>query len=179
MSSDPTPPSPSAPPTPGSGLVDFVIAQRATVGWVLVVIGLAWYVNGFGNLPALLSLVPTLLLLFLLGWALALIAGFCNVYFQDTQHLCDVVFQIAFYCTPIIYAPENLRPGRFQWLVTHCNPMVPILSLIRDPILHGRVPPLENYGTALVATLALACVAALVQQPVNVPPPWPVQRQTH
>ena len=41
MSSDPTPPSPSAPPTPGSGLVDFVIAQRASVGWVLVVIGLA------------------------------------------------------------------------------------------------------------------------------------------
>ena len=62
-----------------------------------VVLGLVWYLHGFGNLPVLLTLVPTLLLLFVFVWSLALIAGFANVYFQDTQHLADVGFQILFY----------------------------------------------------------------------------------
>jgi ABC-type polysaccharide/polyol phosphate export permease len=128
---------------------------------LLVVLGLAWYVNGFGNLPALLSLVPTLLLLFVLAWSLALLAGFANVYFQDTQHLCDVGFQILFYTTPIIYRPEDLGPGRLQWLVTHCNPLVPVLELIRQPILEGRVPSPETYAAACVTVLATAGVAML------------------
>src|SRR5262249_22671644 len=59
---------------------------------VLVILGL--YLNGLANLPALVSLLPALVLLFALVWSVALLAGFANVYFQDTQHLCDVGFQI-------------------------------------------------------------------------------------
>src|SRR5262245_49659514 len=65
-----------------------------------VALALAWFVNGFGNLPSLISLAPTLLLLFLLGWSLALCCGLLNVIFQDTQHLVEVLFQILFYLTP-------------------------------------------------------------------------------
>ena len=48
-------------------------------------------------------------MLFLLAWSLAVLAGFANVYFQDTQHLCEVGFQILFYLTPIMYPEELLR----------------------------------------------------------------------
>jgi ABC-type polysaccharide/polyol phosphate export permease len=131
---------------------------------LLVVLGLAWYARGgFDNLPALASLLPTLLLLFALAWALALIAGFANVYFQDTQHLCDVVFQIVFYATPIIYRPEDLGVGgRLHWLVTHCNPLVPFLELMRGPILEGRVPSSDAYATACAALVAVGGVAAVL-----------------
>jgi lipopolysaccharide transport system permease protein len=126
-----------------------------------VVLGLAWYVNGFGNLPSLVSLVPTLLLLFALVWSLATLAGFANVYFQDTQHLCDVVFQVLFYLTPIIYEPRDLGPGRLQWLVTHANPFTPMVRLFREPILYARVPTLDDYGTAGLTVLAVGCLAVL------------------
>jgi lipopolysaccharide transport system permease protein len=128
----------------------------------LTVVGaLAWYITGTFSLPALLSLFPTVVLLFTLAWSLALIAGFANVYFQDTQHLCDVGFQIAFYATPIIYDANDLGAGRLQWLVTHCNPMLPFMQLIRDPILHAQLPPLESYATAGVIVLVVACLAML------------------
>jgi ABC-type polysaccharide/polyol phosphate export permease len=129
---------------------------------LMVVLGLTWYAKGFGNLPALLSLVPTLVLLFALAWSLALIAGFANVYFQDTQHLCDVGFQIFFYATPIIYAPQDLGSGKVRWLMTHVNPLTPLLELFREPILYSRVPALETYGSAALVVLVVAGVAALV-----------------
>src|SRR5262249_37913584 len=72
-----------------------------------------------------------------------------NVYFQDTQHLCDVGFQILFYATPIVYYPGDLGEGRLHWLVTHCNPLVPFMRLVRAPILEGQGPALTTYPTAL------------------------------
>ena len=83
------------------------------LGMVLVFV---WGVNGFGNLPALLSLVPTLLLLFVFGWSLAVCMGVANVMFQDTQHLIEVCMQILFYVTPIIYPADMLLgSGQLTW----------------------------------------------------------------
>src|SRR5262245_16179694 len=95
-----------------------------------VVLGLTWYLKGFGNLPYLINLVPTLLLLFVFGWSLALLAGFANVYFQDTQHLTDIAFQILFYATPVIYPAGKLRENHLAWLVEY-NPLVAFLQLLR------------------------------------------------
>jgi lipopolysaccharide transport system permease protein len=129
---------------------------------MVVLVGLGWYVNGFANPLALISLVPTLILLFALAWSLALLAGFANVYFQDTQHLCDVGFQIVFYATPIIYKPEDLGGYRLTWLVANCNPLVPMLRLIREPILDGQVPSLETYFSAGMVVLITGTVACMI-----------------
>jgi lipopolysaccharide transport system permease protein len=128
-----------------------------------VLLGLAFCLQGFGNGVVLVSLVPTILLLFALVWSLAVLAGFANVYFQDTQHLCDVGFQILFYATPIIYdIPDLGPPGRLTWLLTHCNPLVPFLQLLREPILKGQVPRLETYGMASLIVVLTAGTASLV-----------------
>jgi ABC-type polysaccharide/polyol phosphate export permease len=127
---------------------------------VLVILGL--YLNGLANLPALVSLLPALVLLFALVWSVALLAGFANVYFQDTQHLCDVGFQIVFYATPIIYEPRDLGGGRLSWLVNNCNPLVPFLRLIREPILAGQFPDLSTWSSACVVVLVMGSLAALV-----------------
>ena len=74
---------------------------------------LVWCLRGFGNLAVLPSLVPTFALLFVVGWSLAICLGVANVMFQDSQHLLEVVMQIMFYLTPIMYTPEQLwgSPG--------------------------------------------------------------------
>ena len=125
-----------------------------------VVLGLVWYLHGFGNLPVLLALVPALLLLFVLAWSLALIAGFANVYFQDTQHLADVGFQILFYLTPIIYPLESL--GRRTGMIARCNPVIPFLELVRQPIIKATVPDPMMYVQAVITVLVTGMVATIV-----------------
>ena len=47
----------------------------------------------------LLTLLPTIVMLLVFGWALAILAGCINVLFQDTQHLVEVALQVLFYLT--------------------------------------------------------------------------------
>ena len=88
-------------------------------------------VQGFGNPLVLLSLVPTFILLFVIGWCLTICMGAVNVLFQDSQHLIQVVMQMLFYMTPIMY-----RPGKFadrhlvSWLL-RLNPLASLLELLR------------------------------------------------
>jgi lipopolysaccharide transport system permease protein len=127
-----------------------------------VVLGLVWSLHGFGNLPALIYLLPTLVLLFFFAWSLALVAGAANVYYQDVQHLTDVAFQVLFYLTPIIYRVEDLGPGRLGWLVKNCNPFVPFLHLIRQTILEGQRPPGSTFvAAAAMVSLMMAGAACL------------------
>lgn len=132
------------------GTVHFLLA-------LLVVILLSWYFNGMDNLAALLYLVPTLLLLFIFAWSVAVLAGVANVHFQDTQHLTEVIFQMLFYATPILFSAEELR-GYLGWVV-NLNPLVSLMELVRQPILQGQVPSIGTY-TAAIATVLVALVAA-------------------
>ncbi|HUG93325.1 MAG TPA: ABC transporter permease [Planctomycetaceae bacterium] len=124
-----------------------------------VVIVLKWCLTGFGNPLALFSLIPALVLLFVFGWALAVLAGFANACFPDTQHLCTVALQILFYTTPIIYPAAMLHARGLGWIVTW-NPLAACLALIREPILAGRVASLHDLG--LVAATATAAFGAAI-----------------
>jgi ABC-type polysaccharide/polyol phosphate export permease len=127
------------------GLIHFLIA-------LAVVLCLVWFFNGFENLPVLWFLFPAILVLFLFSWSLAVLAGVANVYFQDTQHLCEVGFQIIFYMTPILYPAEMLRNRGLGWL-TDYNPIANILDLLRVPLLQAKLP------SAHILTIALGSVA--------------------
>jgi ABC-type polysaccharide/polyol phosphate export permease len=126
-----------------------------------VVVGLVWYLSGFANLPLLVTVIPTLVLLFVFAWSLALIAGFANVYFQDTQHLADVGFQILFYLTPIIYPLETLGTGRLG-MIARCNPVIPFLELVRKPIVEATMPDPMMYLQAIITVLVTGAAAVLV-----------------
>ena len=114
------------------------------------------------QLVAIPSLIPTLLLLLLLGWSMAVLLGLLNVRFRDTHHLTEIGLQGLFYMTPIMY-PDQILAGRRIGLVIQCNPLVPFLNLIREPILYGRVPSLATFGiaTAIVFVVAGAAMLAL------------------
>lgn len=122
-----------------------------------VVLCFAWFCNGLGNAAALLGLLPAVALLLVLGWSLAVLGGFANVRFTDTQHIAEVGFQFMFYATPIIYTEDLLRGHQMAWLLSW-NPFVPILRLVRDPILNGHVASAGTFAAsaAIVATLAAA-----------------------
>jgi len=113
---------------------------------------------------ALLTMLPAAVLLFLFGWALAVLAGFANVYFQDTQHLCEVGLQILFYGTPILYEASVLEQRNLGWLLA-INPLTPLLELLRQPILLGQAPSLGLFlwGSAVVALFVSAAILTLAR----------------
>jgi len=125
---------------------------------LLIVLIFVWTLHGFGNLPALLSLAPTLILIFIFGWAMAICMGVVNVLFQDCQHLIEVFLQILFYVTPIIYPAEKLRERHLDMFV-NLNPLAMMLEMLRQPILNGQLPSIETYFYGVLAVSVAACFA--------------------
>jgi ABC-type polysaccharide/polyol phosphate export permease len=127
-----------------------------------MVLALAWVARGFSNPVALISLIPTVALLLVFGWSLATIFGLWNVSFRDTQHLSEIGLQAMFYLTPILYPLELFAErGRGRLLMfLQFNPLVPLLNLIRKPILYGQFPSANDYGVALLMVSAVFAFAA-------------------
>ncbi len=107
---------------------------------------------------ALLTLVPTLVLLIVLGWSCAMLAGLATVFFRDTKHLSEIGLQLAFYLTPIMYPIEVAR-DRGLGVLVDWNPIVPFLLLLRDPITKGLVPEFTTFARA-GCTVVLVFAAA-------------------
>jgi lipopolysaccharide transport system permease protein len=126
------------------------------LGLVLV---MRFFLIGFSGTLSFVSLIPTLLMTFVLGWSLATLAGFVTAYFPDMQHLAEVGLQILFYATPIIYPPDRIG-GRLGWVI-HYNPLAAFMELLRAPILHGEFPELSRLSLAAFCTAAIAGLATL------------------
>jgi ABC-type polysaccharide/polyol phosphate export permease len=124
---------------------------------LLVVLVLRFGMIGFSGVSSFISLVPTFLLMFILGWSLALLSGFVTAYFPDMQHLAEVGLQILFYATPIIY-PANTIEGKLGWMI-NCNPLTAFIGLLRAPLLNGQFPSLGHYVAALISTTVIAGAA--------------------
>jgi lipopolysaccharide transport system permease protein len=120
---------------------------------------LASILHGTFGISALLSLVPSLTLLFLFALALAIIAAFANALFRDSQHILEVALMALFYATPIVYPTRLLTAEGIGWLV-QINPLAAFVRLLQQPILQNVVPDGSLYFTALVATAAAITMAA-------------------
>jgi lipopolysaccharide transport system permease protein len=151
-------------------------AFHFAIGLLLaIVIGVA---NGpdvresFGNpsatrldqLLALPSLLPTCLLLLLLGWSLSTLFGLLSVRFRDTRHLTEIALQGLFYLTPVMYRIDAFKNQHRLTMLLHCNPLVPFLDILREPILFGRFPSLANYAMAASVVLLVSLVAAIAMR---------------
>lgn len=101
-----------------------------------------------------LAVLPGLVIAFCVAWSVATLAAFANVFFHDTLHILEVMAQIVFFLTPIMYGRRLLDEKQLGWLVD-ANPVYWLLELTRTPLLTGEVPTAEMYlaGVGLAASL--------------------------
>ena len=126
---------------------------------LIVFVALTRVMHGPVNLWMLPALLPAIVLLFIFGWSLAILAGVMNVLFQDTQHLVEVLLQVLFYSTPIIYPAEMLRRagGRVDRRLQPAG----VVSGPDPPADHRRpIPFAGRYAAAAATALAAATLAA-------------------
>ena len=81
------------------------------------------------------------------------------MYVQDTQHLLEVIAQLLFFLTPIIYYPHMLLNKDLGWLLD-ANPVYLFMQLIRTPLVEGQVPSSEVYTAGVIFTTAVVGLAA-------------------
>jgi ABC-type polysaccharide/polyol phosphate export permease len=73
-----------------------------------------------------------------------------NVYFRDVSHILQIILQIWFYITPIIYPIEIF--GRRQWLFK-LNPLIFALNGFRMGVYRGELPSPESILASFVCGL--------------------------
>src|SRR5689334_22419946 len=85
-----------------------------------------------------LLLPAPLLLLMLMGYAIALLCATLNVFFRDVGQLLTVALQVVLWTAPIVYAPGVLPEWARQLLPLH--PLYPPLVAVRDLLLNDTMP---------------------------------------
>lgn len=104
-----------------------------------------------------LVLVPAIfcyVILFSIGLGMILAAA--QVFFRDTGHLYSVFTLAWMYLTPIFY-PRSLLEEQLE-MVLHLNPMVHYIDFMRDIVLYGNVPSMQENlicaGISIIMVLA-------------------------
>ncbi len=114
-------------------VVRTIISLAHNVPVILIVFALYGTSPGWGALWSL----PGLALWVLDGFAACLTLGAVCARFRDIPPIIGSIMQIAFYITPIIWRPEQLK-GRVAWLPF--NPFDALLEVVRQPLLGGTIP---------------------------------------
>src|SRR5690348_6009923 len=129
----------------GSSLLNNLFLLIATLGIFAAV----------GHYPTWMWLwLPVLMVITLLfGLALGLILGVLNVFVRDVAQVMNVVLQLWFWLTPIVYA-VNILSGHF-FLVLRLNPMYAIVSSYQQVLLWGNWPHFKTLGAIVVVSLIL------------------------
>ena len=110
----------------------------------------------------LVALVTALLVVFVLGLALAL--AVLNVYFRDTQHFLAIALQVWFYASPVVY-PASYVEGHVPAAVFaayQANPFALFAGTYRDLLYDLRWPPPGALGLLAVYAAGSLVLGGLV-----------------
>jgi len=113
--------------------------------------------SGIEFTPALLTIVPAILLLLVTAPAVAILFGFAGVLFRDFQHITTHAVRLLMFVTPIFWF--HAGGGGFQGFLYHWNPLTHYIEIVRQPIVSGIVPMTSWIIT--VSLTAVLCAAAL------------------
>jgi len=130
---------------------------------VMVIVAMAVLFQGAeATLPTLWMLAPMLPLIVLCGWALATIAGFATVYFNDVSHILEIAAQMLFFLTPVIYERKILigEDASRAWLVDY-NPAAAFIETFQRPLVYHEPASTLAYSLTVGFTLAMVVLACL------------------
>src|SRR3989344_2468815 len=104
------------------------------------------------TLTALLFVIFTVCLYFVaLGTSFFISA--LNAKFKDVRHIWEVLLQLGFWLTPIIYT-VSMIPEKLHWFV-YLNPMTRVIQYSREAILQQKVSNLDGVFALFLMTLII------------------------
>ena len=114
-----------------------------------------------GHLPATVLLFP--LVHFVYFWFIfgtGLLLSSLYVYFRDLNQIWEVLTNVLFFCSPIIY-PLAIVPA---YLIPYylLNPMTQFIDIYRNVIIAGTLPSLSSLASVIAVSIAAYLVGSFV-----------------
>lgn len=136
-------------------LLNLGMTLVAVLGFLIVVSGLTPTVDW-------LELVPIVAILLTFALGLGLLLGALFVRFRDIRPIWDVVVQMMFYASPILYVATNMVPG--DWLQLYLsNPLASLFTEIRHAMMDPQAASaFEAMGAKLAIPGGVILVALLL-----------------
>lgn len=153
----------------------------AVVYFLVQLVVLVIFVAALGHAPAwkfLLILPVSFVALYLFTSALAVVMSAINVYFRDMKHLMEVLLQLWFWLTPVVYSYENsIAPHLSRHglsLIYFLNPITLVVVTFQrvfyvSSVVHSTVTgqvlnilPTWSFGKFLGLNLALLAISAVL-----------------
>ncbi|GIV64153.1 MAG: hypothetical protein KatS3mg045_1492 [Bellilinea sp.] len=136
----------------GTGLVNLTLSLVPLIG-VTLVIGIP--------LHATLLLSPlAMILLAMFSLGIGLLISTIGIYFADVVEMYQIILTAWFYITPIIY-PLDILPANVQ-AILQFNPTVHLISLFRNLVFDGIIPPAQEWLVCLLISSATLLIGWLV-----------------
>lgn len=89
-----------------------------------------------------------------------------NVYYRDVSHILQILLQILFYLTPIIFSVEFF-PEKYRWIFK-LNPLVYFMNGFRLSVYYGQLPRLSSVAASFAcAFISLAIGLAVFRRHQN------------
>jgi ABC-2 type transport system permease protein len=106
------------------------------------------------------QVVPVVLVLAIFAIGLGLLLGALYLRFRDIQPIWDVVSQMAFYASPILYVATAV-PG--DWLGLYlCNPLAALFTQLRHAVIDPSASSVfEALGAKVLVPLAVVLLSAV------------------
>jgi ABC-type polysaccharide/polyol phosphate export permease len=98
---------------------------------------------------ALLFLPLAILILTAFVSGVTLLLASATVFFRDVRHLTEVLLQVLFYLSPVVYGLDQIAQRDAWWYRLFkaeltVNPFTMLLPLVRDPVYYARLPALST-----------------------------------
>jgi len=115
---------------------------------------------GVGIYPTIVIFPVVQGLFFLIIYGLSLILASLYVYFRDLNQIWEVVIQLGFFLSPIVY-PLSFVPVKYQGYYL-LNPVTRVIGMYREIFLNGSLPGLYDFLVVLAFVAILLIVGNLV-----------------
>lgn len=144
--------------------VAFPISSTLTalymMGFEFMILSVFMIVYHFMPPITILFLPILLVLLFVLGLALAIPFSVLNVHYRDLRSIWAIILQAAFFLTPVVYKLDFL-PKDIQ-MVLQYSPLVQLVNMIRGVTLEGNMPDMNWFLYTVAIILSILTVGMLI-----------------
>ena len=113
------------------------------------------------GMSATILLFPVIhVMYFFIVYGMGLVLASLYVYFRDLTQIWEVLIQIGFFLTPIVYPLSTVPKGYLPYYML--NPITVLIQMHRDVLLYHQIPSAESFAFTLVVAGLIMIIGTVV-----------------
>jgi len=118
------------------------------------------FILGVGLSPNILLFPVVHVIFFMMVYGISLILAALYVYYRDLNQIWDVLIQMGFFLSPIVYPLSTVPPEYLRYYML--NPVTVMIQMYRDVLLYHVAPTLADLAFTLLTAATIILLGSLV-----------------